>query len=106
MFCPNNEKQWGLKQQQTRVTFIPASDQIIIFFKSSPIQYDYNNNNNNKYFSFVDKCSNSFSPIHIIQVGLKADHKIKKICINMKKKTKNCVPQTKSFGLEQNRLSE
>ncbi len=40
MFCPNNEKQWGLKQQQIRVTFILASDKKK---KSSPIQYDYYN---------------------------------------------------------------
>ncbi len=64
MFCPNNEKQWGLKQQ-TRVTFILASNQRKKKKKKkeiSPIQYDYNNNNNNnnKNFSFVDKRSNFF----------------------------------------------
>ncbi len=64
MFCPNNEKEWGLKQQQIRVTFILASDQKKKNKKSSPIQYDYNNNNNNnnKDFSFVDKRSIFFLP--------------------------------------------
>ncbi len=59
MFCPNNEKEWGLKQQQIRVTFILASEKKKKKKKKSPIQYDYNNNNN-KDFSFVDKRSRFF----------------------------------------------